>query len=337
VFIQNPEPGIWEVEVGAFLIAQDGHLETTVVDADFGLVIVGGTLASKSKVAIPVGGFVTFGGGCPTGPGCRPVVSHNWTQTSANRTTTAQSMALMEWTDDVTTICGVDLYMGPRSGGVDVKVALHDYDDMAGLPGKLRASETIRVSSLTTHAVKFKTTTWYERGAIYFVVFDNADKLTLPVSTNGEIRFHLEMRNSLWNPTFFADTRWQYRMQGIAGNTAPVLDGTGTPAIGKTFLLELTNARPSVPGVMFLGGSDTQWGLISLPWRYATTCDLQVSGDLLFPFVATSAGTASVPLPVPNDKGLVNLVIFQQFVLSDSTNPVGWIVSNGGRLKIGEY
>jgi hypothetical protein len=337
VFVQNPAPGIWEVEVGAFLIAQDGHVETPVVDADYGLVVVGGSLASKGRVSIPVGGFVTFGGGCPTGPGCRPVVSHNWTQTSANRTTTAQGMALMEWTDDVTTICGADLYMGPRSGAVDVKVSLCDYDTTAGLPGRVRASETIRVGSLTTHAVRFRVPTWYDRGAIYFIVFDNADKLILPVSTSGEFRFHLEMRGSVWNPTFYADTRWQYRVQGIAGNTVPVLSGSGTPAIGKTFQMELANARASTPGVMLLGASDTQWGAITLPWRYATTCELQVSGDLFFPFLTTAVGTTAVPLPVPNDKGLVGLVVFQQFVVRDATNPVGWIVSNGGRLKIGEY
>ena len=41
VFVQNPEPGLWTVEVKALDINQDGHIETPGMDADFALVISG--------------------------------------------------------------------------------------------------------------------------------------------------------------------------------------------------------------------------------------------------------------------------------------------------------
>ena len=41
VFIRNPEPGTWRVEVRADEINEDGHLETTELDADFALVVSG--------------------------------------------------------------------------------------------------------------------------------------------------------------------------------------------------------------------------------------------------------------------------------------------------------
>ncbi|MHC5113811.1 MAG: hypothetical protein ACYTGP_05225 [Planctomycetota bacterium] len=44
VFIQNPTPGSWTVEVIASEINQDSHLETPTLDADFALVVSGGTL-----------------------------------------------------------------------------------------------------------------------------------------------------------------------------------------------------------------------------------------------------------------------------------------------------
>lgn len=335
VFIQNPAAGIWQVEVGAWLVAEDAHVETPVVDADFGLVAVGGKFVSKRKTDVPVGAFVTFGSGCPTGPGCSPIFLRNWNGTSAGNQTTAQSVALMDWTTEVTTICGVDLHMAARSGTVDIHVSIYDMDSANALPRNKLVSETVRVSALKTVAVPFKTPIVLQKGVIFFIVLDNADKLVLPVSQTGEGRLHYEMRNNKWS-RLFDGTRWQYRVHGIAGKPVPALTGSGSPSIGKQFDFELSNAQSATPGVMFLGVSDRVWGAINLPFRYATSCDLLVSGEFLVPFVTDANGTVSVPLRVPNDKGLVRAVTFQQFLISDPTNPAGWIVSNAGRLKIGE-
>ena len=44
VFVQNPEAGLWIVEVTAAEIVQDGHVETPAIDADFALVTSGGLI-----------------------------------------------------------------------------------------------------------------------------------------------------------------------------------------------------------------------------------------------------------------------------------------------------
>jgi hypothetical protein len=41
VFVQNPEPGTWTVEVQANEIIQDSHVETPQLDADYALVVMG--------------------------------------------------------------------------------------------------------------------------------------------------------------------------------------------------------------------------------------------------------------------------------------------------------
>ncbi|MCH8806179.1 MAG: S8 family serine peptidase [Planctomycetes bacterium] len=46
VFIQNPEAGMWLVEVLADEINQDGHVETPALDADYALVVSGGLEAA---------------------------------------------------------------------------------------------------------------------------------------------------------------------------------------------------------------------------------------------------------------------------------------------------
>jgi hypothetical protein len=51
VFIQDPEAGVWIVEVSAPEIIQDSHVETPVLDADYALVVSG--IASQTSVGAP--------------------------------------------------------------------------------------------------------------------------------------------------------------------------------------------------------------------------------------------------------------------------------------------
>lgn len=57
VFIQNPTPGLWNVEVIAVEINEDAHVETPAVDADFALVVSGITpiMATLDELTIVQG------------------------------------------------------------------------------------------------------------------------------------------------------------------------------------------------------------------------------------------------------------------------------------------
>ncbi len=64
VWINNPQPGVWTVTVSADALVQDGHTETTEMDADFGLVVSGvvssilpSTLSSYKPLSIVSGGI----------------------------------------------------------------------------------------------------------------------------------------------------------------------------------------------------------------------------------------------------------------------------------------
>ena len=62
VFVENPAAGVWTVEVLATRVADDNHVETPIVDADYGLVVVGGSGALGQRGS--AGAAVVVGEGC---------------------------------------------------------------------------------------------------------------------------------------------------------------------------------------------------------------------------------------------------------------------------------
>jgi hypothetical protein len=55
VFVQNPEPGTWLVQVIAAEVNQDAHVETPALDADYALVVSGVSMTPPSPPADPSG------------------------------------------------------------------------------------------------------------------------------------------------------------------------------------------------------------------------------------------------------------------------------------------
>ena len=124
---------------------------------------------------------------------------------------------------------------------------------------------------------------------------------------------------------------------GSAGT--PELGASGLPWLGDALTLSMRNLPASAAGVLFLGGSDAQWGALALPLPLAGIgmpgCDLLASPDLALPFVASN-GIGSVPLQVCQCPELLGQSVFQQAVVRDAAaNALGLTVTNGGRLRIG--
>jgi len=55
VFVQNPLPGTWRIQVLASSVVQDNHVETTALDADYGLVVTGGAAALAAVTTVGTG------------------------------------------------------------------------------------------------------------------------------------------------------------------------------------------------------------------------------------------------------------------------------------------
>lgn len=65
VFLLNPESGVWTIQIQANEIIQDGHVETTELDADYALVACGIAGGTPPNVAIDL----TYTSGSPVPPG----------------------------------------------------------------------------------------------------------------------------------------------------------------------------------------------------------------------------------------------------------------------------
>jgi hypothetical protein len=62
VFVQNPQSGVWTVEVRAAQINQDSHLETTQIDSAFALVATGVVPNTRAETLLVRGGRLISGG-----------------------------------------------------------------------------------------------------------------------------------------------------------------------------------------------------------------------------------------------------------------------------------
>lgn len=126
-----------------------------------------------------------------------------------------------------------------------------------------------------------------------------------------------------------------------SGSLVPVLANNGTPVLGKTFSVDLSSARANTAAGFIVGGSNTKWGSVNLPLDLtplnAKGCKLLVAPDLITGVPVGASGTASIKIPIPNQKSLIGVQWHNQFLVLDAkANGLGMAFSNGGSAKVGE-
>lgn len=115
VFVQNPQAGVWTADVIATRVAQDSHVETPAVDADYALVVSGGTgqLGGGGLIAAAT----QVGSGCGGSPGCAEGVYEYPSFSLANAT-----YSLLYSGGNYTLVPGVGSWIAPAG----VNLALGD-------------------------------------------------------------------------------------------------------------------------------------------------------------------------------------------------------------------
>jgi len=129
-------------------------------------------------------------------------------------------------------------------------------------------------------------------------------------------------------------------ISGRPGYSKPGLSHAGSAIVGRTFALNLSQARPGAPALQLTGWSNQRWGNTALPLDLrplgAPGCKLLVSPDLMRAGVVGASGRMSVPIVLPRDSRLGGVELFSQFLVLDAgANALGLAVSNGGREVIG--
>jgi len=340
VFVQNPAAGLWHVDVKATLVAMDAHVETPAIDADYALVVIGGT----GQVGIPpiYAAFSEFGAGCP---GSVPLPSF-CAQLNPTGGTLATSNIAREYAYTVPSIgsaqvISFDIYTRSTTGGT-VVVPAHIYAQSGGVPALTPlASTTLTVGPTAA----FHTATFASPVAVsgtFYVAMDSSAQTVLrshlTAGSSGSAYARIPPGGSWTLSTAVTRPSWRVTCTGGAQFATPDLGNTGVPAIGTSYSLTLASALSNAGALLVTGFSDQTWGAIPLPLTVpeAPGCNLLVAGDVLSGVTVSGAGTASFAINVPNSTGLISAVLFHQWVVADAVNALGFVVSNAGKATIGE-
>jgi hypothetical protein len=131
--------------------------------------------------------------------------------------------------------------------------------------------------------------------------------------------------------------------QGCSGRNGVVTQfSTGTPELGQIQNFNVRNGRGSSFAILQLGLSNTQWGLLPLPFDLglvgAQGCTLYNEPLLSFVQPTSASGTAKVGFRHPSTRDFIGLRLYTQFVVLDAAaNQLGLTYSNGLRTTIGGW
>lgn len=138
--------------------------------------------------------------------------------------------------------------------------------------------------------------------------------------------------------------RWQPFGSGCMGsNGAPTAICSGPPRFGTTIQMQLGSAAPGTIAVLGLGLSHRQQGMTTLPFDLAaygaaSGCMQWCSLDAIHARITDAAGSAAVPLTVPNLPSLLETTVFGDYFVFDPgapNNPLGLVSTAGFAAIVG--
>ena len=183
-----------------------------------------------------------------------------------------------------------------------------------------------------------------QAGQVYFLAYASPGTPVEASTVNGGTQtpyFRNDGPGGRWNGPL-TGFNWAYRVdcEGPPG-ASPRLTNTGTPLLGASFSITLSQAARNTTGVLLFGASNTGFAGGPLPVNPIVTgaqgCPLLVSPDVAIP-VQAPTGDVTLRFAVPRAGVLENAVFYNQFVLLDGgANPAGVVTSNGGQARIGKF
>ncbi|MEC7584376.1 MAG: S8 family serine peptidase [Planctomycetota bacterium] len=338
VFVQNPAAGQWKVDVKATLVAQDSHVETPTVDADYGLVVRGGTGVAGPAPSFP--GFLIFGQGCPGTIQEQFCAELNPGGGTLSGNTQNNEYAYQVLATGTTQVTGFEVYT-QSVAGFAVNAGAHLYQSSgAGPAASPIASTTMAIGTVPG----FYTATFATPQTVtgnYFISLDHTGNNTyvseLTNGNSGSAYYRGTPLSGGWTSSNLITTPSYKVTCANAPFSIPELSNQGEPVINGTYDLLLTNARPFSVALTVMGFSDTTWSGGGLPAQFpgAPGCDLLISPEATLMFFTSIQGNSTFVVPLPNNQGIVGIDLFHQWLILDSANPLGVISSNAGRATIG--
>jgi hypothetical protein len=324
VAVASPQTGTWTFEVvgGSVPIGPSGFAICATGDVD-----AGAGFAS----------FSTFGTGCSSSIVIPAPPCYEWNPTGGTLTnqTSNEEHVFRVFNSGTAMLMSFELYCASVGGGsITVPARLYD----GSLPGITPIATTTMTVSGTPG---FYTATFAAPAAVtgtYFVGIDStALDIYLPIVQTGNFTVAYSRPNSV-SPWSVVVERAALIVNCTPNYKVPELSNTGTPTLGASFDVELTEAPAATFAVLVTGLSDQSFGGGTLPVTLPGTqgCDLLVSPDATDALITDAAGATSSTVAVPNSPALVDFEIFYQWVVLDNqANTIGLVTSNGGKARLG--
>ena len=333
VFVQNPLPGTWHVDVIATAIVADSHVETPAMDADYGLVVTGGTGGVSTSAF-----FLKYGQGCAgTTNVVTPCVELNPNGGTLTGLTAPNEYLFVVSSGSGMQVQSFDLFT-QSTGGTQVR-PVYIYTSLSSGAQPV-ASSTMSIGP-TPGFYRATFPTPVSVGSSFYLVLDvSSQNVVVPNLTSGAtgVAFYRTPNTPTWSYAASV-TRPAWRVDCTAGTTyfVPTLGNTGQPVLGTSYQLTLGDALASAPALLMTGLSDTTYNGTPLPYALpnAPGCSI-LAAPTTTTFVFTSAGgTATSQIDVPSSSSYIGLELFHQWAVLDPANALGIVVSDAGMAHIG--
>ncbi len=331
VFVQDPAPGNWTVEVLATAIVVDNHVETAAVDADYGLFV------SSSRDPV----FATFdkyGQGCPGSvvePYCAGLNENGGSLT--NNTNTYEYCFVVSGLGSAQ-VQSFDIYTYSNSGTLNRPA--HIYLPSGNGPSTTPlATTTITVGSTPG----FYTATFNPPVAVngtFYIGYENSPGGIISNLSSGATGtgYYRTAVTGSWNQSSLVQRpSWRVSCSN-GGFAAPSLGNVGLPVMGTSYDVTLADAAASAATFSLTGFSDTVYQGTALPAPIpgAPGCDIYAAPDFTQLMFTSAAGTASATYAVPTSMTFLGFDIYHQWAVLDAVNSIGIVVSEAGKASIGQ-
>ena len=123
------------------------------------------------------------------------------------------------------------------------------------------------------------------------------------------------------------------------GGVVPQVSINSAARLGnQRFEIVCSNAHPNSQALLYLGFDDQQYFGVRLPvvigQSQGVDCALRVAPVLITPIPTNAMGTATFPLPLPNNPALNGLELFVQWFPMDPGGLNGFSTTAGGRIRL---
>jgi serine protease AprX len=344
IFVDQPMAGVWSFDVIADLVVADNHAATTQTDADFGLVVCGGSYVGMGTP----GTTQSFGQGCQ---GSRPsppetCLSLNDTANKTNVQVGADTLYAFEVTAPSTMdVTGFRLFANSRTTQLQTLSASIRYADSSGEPNTVVANGTMDLTTVPGWTTAHLPTTQIPAGQVFYVCVQ-----TQPIgpslwdaTASGTDVPYLRLQNGSWSPRITGNFEWCIQIECQPGTTqTPQVHVTGIPDVGQGYQVQVDGLVSNELAAILCGSSRTLSMNSQIPLPYALgplgggTCTVYVGDDLLVLGTSRADGTFETSLSLPLVPAFIGTNLYHQgMVVDTAANSLGFVLSDAIHVTVG--